>query len=77
MSSSRAGWRWRSGCCGGRSRRSSTGLPSLSASIGETVVALRDRLAGPPFRLDDTQLAAVFQSLLDTLQRNQAALANN
>lgn len=53
------------------------GLPSLSASIGETVVALRDRLAGPPFRLDDTQLAAVFQSVLDTLQRNQAALANN
>ncbi|MEU8495020.1 AI-2E family transporter [Pseudonocardia alni] len=53
------------------------GLPSLSASIGETVVALRDRLAGPPFRLDDTQLSAVFQSLLDTLARNQAALANN
>lgn len=53
------------------------GLPSLSASIGETVVALRDRLAGPPCRLDDTQLAAVFQSVLDTLQRNQAALANN
>ncbi|MEJ8282114.1 AI-2E family transporter [Pseudonocardia spirodelae] len=53
------------------------GLPDLSASIGETVVALRDQLAGPPFGLDDAQLAAVFQSLLDTLQRNQAALANN
>ncbi|WP_224390963.1 hypothetical protein [Pseudonocardia sp. ICBG1293] len=29
------------------------GLPGLSASIGESVVALRDRLAAPPFRLDD------------------------
>lgn len=53
------------------------GLPQLSAQLGETVVVVRDRLSEPPFRVDDAQLAAVSQSILDTLQRNQAEVANN
>lgn len=53
------------------------GLPGLSAQLGETVLAVRDRLSRPPFQVNDAQLAAVTQSLLDTLQRNQTGLANN
>lgn len=53
------------------------GLPLLSAQLGETVVVVRDRLSQPPFGVDDAQLAAVSQSVLDTLARNQAELANN
>lgn len=53
------------------------GLPQLSAQLGETVVVVRDRLSQPPFRVDDAQLAAASQSVIDTLQRNQAELANN
>ncbi|MFP5073174.1 AI-2E family transporter [Pseudonocardia nantongensis] len=53
------------------------GLPGLSAQLGETVLVIRDQLSQPPFRVNDAQLAAVTQSLLDNLQRNQTALANN
>ncbi|MFP5020810.1 AI-2E family transporter [Pseudonocardia phyllosphaerae] len=53
------------------------GLPQLSAQLTETVLVIRDRLAGPPFRVDDDQLAALSQGVLATLQRNQTELANN
>ncbi|MEQ3550884.1 AI-2E family transporter [Pseudonocardia nematodicida] len=53
------------------------GLPELTAQLGQTVVAVQQRLAGPPFRLNDANLAALTQSALATLQSNQAAVANN
>lgn len=53
------------------------GLPGLSTQLGQSLVATQDWLANGPLRLDDARVGSFTTEILNTLQRNQTALATN
>ncbi|TCK27025.1 AI-2E family transporter [Pseudonocardia endophytica] len=53
------------------------GLPDLSTQLGQSLVAAQEWLATGPLHLDDARVGSFTSELVNTLQRNQTALATN